>query len=149
MLGAMAETLDYVKLDLDLPDPRRAHPTDAGVDLYSRVDAVVSRDDPPVAVPTGIAIAVPPGRVGLICSRSGLALAGVAVLNAPGVIDHGYSGEISVLLHTVNPVPWTLQRGDRIAQLLIVPVELPALRHVATLAVKPRGPQGFGSSGIR
>jgi dUTP pyrophosphatase len=110
-------------LDPEMQAPARAHAGDAGLDLSARTNASLSPAAGPVAVPTGVAIAIPPGYVGLVCPRSGLALReGVTVLNAPGVIDSGYRGEIMVILHRVLPGAYEVERGNRIAQLLIVPI---------------------------
>ncbi len=129
--------------------PAHAYAGDAGLDLSARTDATLSAADGPIAVPTGVAVAIPAGYVGLVCPRSGLALrAGVTVLNAPGVIDSGYRGEIMVILHRVLPSSYEVKRGDRIAQLLVVPVahdlEIVA---ATTLPETARQLDGFGSSG--
>jgi dUTP pyrophosphatase len=136
-------------LDAEMDAPARAYAGDAGLDLSARAGATLDVADGPVAVPTGLALAIPAGYVGLVCPRSGLALrAGVTVLNAPGVIDSGYRGEIMVILHRVLPGSYEVKRGDRIAQLLVVPVahdlEIVA---AATLPEAARQLDGFGSSG--
>src|SRR4051812_18843171 len=96
-------SLAIMLLDPELAPPTRAHANDAGIDLIARTDATLSSVTGPVVVPTGIAIGVPDGYVGLVCSRSGLAARlGIAVLNAPGVIDPGYRGEVQVILFSVH-----------------------------------------------
>jgi dUTP pyrophosphatase len=99
-------------------------------------------------VPTGIALAIPPGFAGLVLPRSGLALRhGVTVLNTPGLIDAGYRGEIKVLLVNLGQEPVTLQRGERIAQLVVQRVEHVTLVPMPTLPPSARGGGGFGSTG--
>ena len=137
-------------LDDALPAPARAHADDAGLDLVAREDARLVPGGGAVVVPTGLAVALPPGYCGLVCPRSGLAAKhGIGVLNGPGVIDAGYRGEIRVVLHCVGPEPVEVARGDRIAQLLVVPVALPALAFVAELPESVRAENGFGSTGRR
>ena len=100
--------------------------------------------------PTGVAIAVPPGLAGLVLPRSGLALRhGITTLNAPGLIDPGYRGEVGVILHNAGAEPYTVEPGDRIAQLVLVPCATPATRIVDALPEggDDRGAGGFGSSG--
>jgi dUTP pyrophosphatase len=136
-------------LDPEMQAPGRAHVGDAGLDLAARAGATLNAAEGPIAVATGLAVAIPPGYVGLVCPRSGLALReGITVLNAPGVIDSGYRGEIMVILHRVIPGAYTVERGDRIAQLLVVPVA-PELELVVspTLPEAARHLDGFGSSG--
>lgn len=124
-------------------------PGDAAADLPSAVNAVL----PPggrLLVPTGFAIAIPEGFAGLVLPRSGLALNhGVTVLNAPGLIDSGYRGEVQVILHNTSDVSVEIERGQRIAQLLVLPVPALQLTMVDDLPVAPddRGASGFGSSG--
>lgn len=133
--------------------PVRAHEGDAGVDLFSAEDIELAPGQRRL-VPTGIAIAVPRGMVGLVHPRSGLAArVGLSIVNSPGTIDAGYRGEIKVALINLDPVePIVIRRGDRIAQLLIQQVELPELVEVASfdeagLADTTRGLGGHGSSG--
>lgn len=136
------------RLDPDLPLPRRAHPGDAGVDLYSTIDVEL----PPgrrQLVGTGVALALPVGTVGLIHPRSGLAArAGLSIVNTPGTIDAGYRGEIKVCLINLDPdEPISISRGDRIAQLVVQRVELPEFVEVDELDDTTRGEGGYGSSG--
>lgn len=128
--------------------PHRAHPDDAGLDLTSAEDLVI----PPggrALVGTGLAIALPPGTVGMVCPRSGLAARhGITVLNGPGIIDAGYRGEVKVPLHNTDlEEPFTLTVGDRIAQLVVLPYLAPQLVEVDDLEATDRAESGFGSSG--
>ena len=144
----MALSVPVIRLDPDLPLPRYAHPGDAGLDLLAREDAVVPAGGGRVLVPTGIAIAIPPGHAGLVVPRSGLALRhGISLVNTPGVIDSAYRGEVQVVLLNTDPADdYQVQRGDRIAQLVVQPVEEVAWREVERLDGDDRG-GGFGHSG--
>jgi len=128
--------------------PTRAHDGDAGLDLYALEDAVLAPGER-ASVPTGIAVEIPPGQAGLVLPRSGLAARhGISVVNAPGLIDSGYRGEVRVLLlNTDGEQSFELSSGDRIAQLVLVRVELPTLVEVDSLTDSDRGVGGFGSSG--
>ena len=133
--------------------PSRAHDGDAGVDLYSAVDVELAPGQRSL-VPTGIAVAIPHGMVGLVHPRSGLAArVGLSIVNSPGTIDAGYRGEVKVALINLDPrEPLVVHRGDRIAQLLVQRVELPDLVEVtsfdeAGLTGTSRGDGGHGSSG--
>ncbi len=129
--------------------PERAHPGDAGLDLRS-VESLLLGPGERADVGTGLAIALPPGFVGLIHPRSGLALRhGVTVANAPGTIDAGYRGEIRVILVNLGGEGWRCEAGDRIAQLLIAAIETPRIVEVSTLPGSGRGDSGFGSTGLR
>jgi dUTP pyrophosphatase len=140
--------VEFRMLDAGLPEPRRARRDDAGWDLYAAADATLPAGGGPVTVGTGVAIAIPPGWVGLVCSRSGLAAKrGIAVLNAPGVVDPGYRGELKAILYSIAAEPQTIRRGDRVAQLLIVPAPSVTLRRVDTLPATERGQDGLGSTG--
>lgn len=100
-------------------------------------------------IPTGIAVAIPVGHVGLVAPRSGLAAShGISVVNGPGVVDAGYRGEINAILINHGTESLTLRRGDRIAQMLIVPVAMVETEEVERLPDSDRGSGGFGSSGI-
>jgi dUTP pyrophosphatase len=149
----VSTSLAVVRLDRDLPMPVRAHDGDAGIDLFSSVDLVLEPGRRAL-VPTGIAVAIPHGMVGLVHPRSGLATrVGLSIVNSPGTVDAGYRGEIKVTLINLDPdEPITVRRGDRIAQLLVQRVELPELVEVtsfdeAGLADTSRGAGGHGSSG--
>jgi dUTP pyrophosphatase len=136
------------RLDPSLPLPVYARESDAGLDLYA-AESVTIEAGARVLVPTGIAVAIPDGHAGFVLPRSGLALRhGLSVLNAPGLIDAGYRGELKVLLVNHDPrEPVTLNRGDRIAQLVIQPVARITLTVVDALPTSARGTAGFGSTG--
>lgn len=137
------------RLDSELPLPSYERPGDAGLDLISAVDCVVAPGSRAV-VSTGIAIAIPEGYAGFVQPRSGLAmLHGVTVLNTPGLIDSGYRGELKIILVNLDPdSPFSVHRGDRIAQLVIQAVERATLREVNELPGSTRGAAGFGSTGL-
>lgn len=128
--------------------PTRAHPDDAGLDLRAAEPALIGAGER-AAVGTGIAVEIPPGHAGLVLPRSGLALRhGIALVNAPGLIDAGYRGEIRVLLlNTDREDAFELEPGDRIAQLLLTPFAAAEPVEVAELSESRRGIGGFGSSG--
>lgn len=136
------------RLDPDLPLPQYAHAGDAGVDLYAREDTVLAPQGGRALMPTGIAIAIPLGYAGFVLPRSGLALHnGISVVNAPGLIDSHYRGELKVvLLNTDLTRPYHVHRGDRIAQLVIQKVEDVTWVEVNELDANNRG-GGFGHSG--
>ena len=134
-------------LDAALPLPAYARDDDAGLDLYA-AESVTLAPGARALVPTGIALAIPPGFAGLVLPRSGLALRhGVTLLNAPGLIDAGYRGEVKALLINHGDAPVTLNRGDSIAQLVVQRVERVTLTPVPSLAPSARGAGGFGSTG--
>ena len=137
-----------VRLDSELPLPTYAHPGDAGLDLFAREDAVVPAAGGRALVPTGIALALPLGYAGFVLPRSGLALKhGVTVVNSPGLIDSAYRGEIKVvLLNTDQRTAYRVQRGDRIAQLVVQAVMNVMWKEVSELDGEDRG-GGFGHSG--
>jgi dUTP pyrophosphatase len=135
------------RLDADLPLPRYARSDDAGLDLYAARDIAIGPGDRAL-VETGIAVAIPAGWAGFVLPRSGLARRhGVTVLNAPGLIDAGYRGEIKVLLVNHGPEHALLRRGERVAQLVIQPVGRAELIEVEMLTPSDRGAGGFGSTG--
>lgn len=140
--------LRVLRLDSRATLPRRAYAGDAGLDLYALEPAVLAPGERAV-VRTGIAVEIPAGEAGLVLPRSGLAARhGIALVNAPGLIDAGFRGEIQVLLlNTDRSVPFEIATGDRIAQLLLVRIETPQVVEVQTLATSERGAGGFGSSG--
>lgn len=146
--GATTATLRLHRLDPELPVPTYAQPGDAGLDLYAREGVTLAPGERAV-VPTGVAVAVPPGCVGLVHPRSGLAAhAGVGLLNAPGTIDAGYRGEVAVVLINHDPsTPVGLSRGDRVAQLVIQRVETVAVEETEELPSASRDTGGFGSTG--
>jgi dUTP pyrophosphatase len=136
------------RLDPDVPLPRYARVSDAGLDLHA-AERVVIEPGARALVGTGLAIAIPPGFAGLVLPRSGLALrSGVTVLNAPGLIDAGYRGEVRVLLINHDPAAvFVVERGERIAQLVVTAVESVELVEVDELSATERGTGGFGSTG--
>jgi dUTP pyrophosphatase len=128
--------------------PARAHDDDAGYDLCA-IEAASLAPGQRALIGTGIAIELPPGHAGLVLPRSGLAARhGITLVNAPGLIDAGYRGELKVLLlNTDRQATFEVAVGDRIAQLVIVAVAAPAVVEAETLAATVRGEGGFGSSG--
>ena len=140
--------MQVVLLDPTLPLPVAAKPGDAGVDLRAR-EAMVIAPHGRMLVPTGIAISLPEGFAGFVLPRSGLALRhGITCLNAPGLIDSGYRGEIAVILHNTDAEQvFTVEKGDRIAQLVIQRVETADFVAVEVLDATERGDGGFGHSG--
>jgi dUTP pyrophosphatase len=139
------------RLDPALPVPGYAHPSDAGADLRARTGTRLRAGGGRAAVPTGLVLAIPPGYAGFVQPRSGLALHhGVTCLNAPGLIDAGYRGEIAVVLVNTDPEEdYEVQVGDRIAQLVIQRIEHVSFVAAAgdELADSERGAGGFGHSG--
>ena len=141
--------IPVIRLDADLPLPAYARPGDAGADLVAREAAVLRCGGGRAAVPTGIALALPPGYAGFVQPRSGLALRhGVTCLNTPGLIDSGYRDEVRVLLVNTDPDDdYRVERGDRIAQLVVQRVEQVAFSPVDELGDTDRGMGGFGHTG--
>lgn len=137
------------RLDPRAKLPTRAYVGDAGLDLYALEDTHLEPGQRE-SVRTGIAVEIPDGQAGLVLPRSGLAASqGIALVNAPGLIDAGFRGEIRVLLlNTDRQAECAIAASDRIAQLLVVQVELPEIREVGELALSARGEEGFGSSGV-
>ena len=140
--------VQITRLDPDVPLPAYAHPGDAGADLVATGDVSLEPGERAL-VPTGIAIALPEGYVGLVHPRSGLAARlGVSIVNAPGTVDAGYRGEILVNLVNLDPrEPFTIRRGDRIAQLVVQRVARATFVEVDSLDATPRGDTGHGASG--
>jgi dUTP pyrophosphatase len=145
---SVAETLSVARLDPNATLPTRAHPGDAGLDLYA-LEAGAIPAAARATVRTGIAVEIPPGRAGLVLPRSGLAARhGISLVNAPGLIDAGYRGELQVLLlNTDQAESWEYSAGDRIAQLVLIDVGTPAVIEVEALSGSARGEGGFGSTG--
>lgn len=135
-------------LDPDLALPRYARDGDAGVDLCARHDAELAPFER-FLMPTGVAVAIPRGWVGLVHPRSGLSIRhGLTVVNAPGTIDSGYTGELSVPLINLDAQrSFTVRRGDRVAQLLLQRVDTIVWERVDQLPDTERGTTGFGASG--
>jgi dUTP pyrophosphatase len=140
--------IDIVRLDPDLALPSYAHPGDAGLDLCARESADIAAGGGRLLMPTGISIAIPVGWCGLVMPRSGLALRhGLSIVNAPGLIDAAYRGEIKVVLINTDPqADYRIERGDRIAQLVVQRVDEVVWNVVDTLDGIDRG-GGFGHSG--
>ena len=140
--------LPYAMLRPGAVAPSRAHPGDAGLDLHA-ADAASLGPGERANVGTGISVAIPAGYAGLVLPRSGLAMRhGIALVNAPGLIDPGYRGEVRVLLlNTDREQSFEVAPGDRVAQLVLVRHEAPELAEVAELDETLRGPGGFGSTG--
>jgi dUTP pyrophosphatase len=141
-------TLRVQRLDPAATLPVRAYEHDAGLDLHA-LEAVELAPGERASVRTGIAVEIPEGQAGLVLPRSGLAAQhGIALVNAPGLIDAGYRGELRVLLlNTDRNERCAIAAGDRIAQLVLVRVETPPVEEVAELGASERGAGGFGSSG--
>jgi dUTP pyrophosphatase len=141
-------SLRVVRLDPRAILPTRSHPGDAGLDLYA-LEPVTLAPGRRASVATGIAVEIPPGQAGLVLPRSGLAVRhGIALVNAPGLIDAGYRGELRVLLlNTDRDHGFELAAGDRIAQLVLMRIEAPEPVEAEELAASERGTGGFGSSG--
>lgn len=137
------------RLDPDLPLPAYAHDDDAGIDLIARCEITLEPGGGRALVPTGVAVAIPPGYAGFVQPRSGLALKhGVTCLNTPGLVDSGYRGELKVLLVNTDPDrAFTVERGQRIAQLVVQAVEHVRLVETDELESSARGSSGFGSTG--
>ena len=128
--------------------PARAHDGDAGLDLFAAEDTTIAPGERG-GVGTGIAVEIPPGHAGLVLPRSGLASRhGIALVNAPGLIDSGYRGELRILLLNTDPAEtFEVATGDRIAQLLVTPLADVEPVEALELAAGSRGAAGFGSSG--
>jgi dUTP pyrophosphatase len=139
------------QLDGDLPVPGYAREGDAGADLLARAEVVLPCRGGRAVVPTGVAVAIPVGYAGLVVPRSGLAARhGLTCLNAPGLIDSGYRGELQVVLVNHDPEhDYTVRRGDRVAQLVLISVEQGAFELVGDggLEGSERGSGGFGHTG--
>jgi dUTP pyrophosphatase len=140
--------LPVVKLKDEAQMPTRAHEGDAGLDLYACEAAHIGPGER-WSVGTGVGVEIPAGHAGLVLPRSGLARDhGIALVNAPGLIDSGYRGELRVLLLNTDPAEtFRVEPGERIAQLLITPIATPEPVEAAELTESVRGRSGFGSSG--
>jgi dUTP diphosphatase len=135
----------------DLPLPQRASAGSSGCDLRAAVaERTVLAPGERALIPTGLVLELPSGFEGQVRPRSGLALRhGVTVVNAPGTIDSDYRGEVAVALVNLGAEPFTIERGDRIAQLVVARVESVELEEVEDLSPTGRGDGGFGSTGVR
>jgi dUTP pyrophosphatase len=136
------------RLDPELPFPSFAHPGDAGLDLHS-ADTITLAAGARGVVGTGLAVAIPDGYVGLVTPRSGTAVrAGLSMVNTPGIVDSGYRGEVRIVLINLDPSePIAIHRGDRVAQMVVVPVAAVDVVEADELPASVRGEGGFGSSG--
>jgi dUTP pyrophosphatase len=147
-LGGDVEELRFIRLSQNATLPTRANEGDAGLDLYAAEGARISPGGR-VSVGTGLAVAIPQGLAGLVLPRSGLALKhGISLVNSPGLIDSGYRGEVRVLLlNNDGTSEFRISQGDRIAQLLLVPIATASPLEADELDTSARGAGGFGSSG--
>jgi dUTP pyrophosphatase len=142
-------TVRIKRLDPTLPLPQYAYPGDAGLDLRAACDCVLKPQER-ASIPTGLSIAIPKGYAGFVQPRSGMAArCGLSLVNAPGLIDSQYRGELIVIAINLDATePIHLQKGDRIAQLVILPIPQVTLKEVDVLDETVRNEQGFGSSGL-
>jgi dUTP pyrophosphatase len=142
--------LEFRKLDPQVSLPTRARDGDAGLDLAANIDATVGPGERAL-VPTGLAVAIPEGHAGLVLPRSGLASRlGLTLANAPGLIDPGYRGEVTVAVVNLDPrAAVEIRRGDRIAQLVVVPFASVEPEDIDELPETARGAGGFGSTGVQ
>ena len=145
----MTATLSFELLTDTAIAPKRAHLTDAGFDLHADEHTILHPGEYKL-VRCGVAIALPENTAGLVCPRSGLAgKHGITVLNAPGVIDAGFRGEVRVILINHGKIPFEISPGDRIAQLVITPYIAPTfIEEAVTTQVTDRSLAGFGSTGV-
>lgn len=141
--------IQVLRLDPALPPLHAAHPGDAGVDLRA-AHAVTLKPGERALVPTGLALAIPAGYAGFVQPRSGMAIrSGLGLLNSPGLIDSGYRGEIKIIAINLDPGDdLRIEKGDRIAQLVILPVPETIYGEVDGLPSSDRGEDGFGSTGV-
>jgi dUTP pyrophosphatase len=140
----VSAALPVRRLDAAAVLPTRAHHDDAGLDLYGLEDAVVAPGEGAV-LRTGVAVAVPAGHVGLVCDRSSMAKRGLKT--AGGVIDAGYRGEVGVVVWNLSREAVPVKKGERIAQMLVIPIAVPAPVESEGLGDTVRGAGGFGSTG--
>lgn len=147
----MTQTVRFQKLDERAVQPHYGSADAAGADLYAVLDAPLTLNaGETVLVHTGLAIEIPTGFVGLVCARSGLATKrGLAPANKVGVIDADYRGEIMVALHNHSAVPQTIEHGERVAQLILMPYLTAAYDETDSLSDTDRGAGGFGSTGTK
>jgi dUTP diphosphatase len=144
----MRERLLVKRLDPGLPLPRFAHPGDAGLDLHA-AQAITLQPGERGVIGCGLAVAIPHGYVGLVSPRSGTAVSmGLSMVNTPGVVDAGYRGEVRLVLINLDPSsPLEVKRGDRVAQLVVVPLAAVEVVETEELPDSRRGEDGFGSTG--
>jgi dUTP pyrophosphatase len=144
----MKQPIQILRLNKELPLPRYARDGDAGFDLLASAALTLEPGERRL-VPTGVALAIPDGYVGLVHPRSGLAAKhGITVLNAPGTIDSGFRGEIQVILWNTSDKPFNIEQADRIAQLVVQEFVTADLLEVLYLDDTERGQAGFGSTGV-
>lgn len=136
--------LKIKKIHKDAKLPHYGHKGDAGLDIFSTIDCVLRKREVK-AIPTGIKVAIPEGYVGLIWDKSGVSLEGVHRL--AGVVDSGYRGEVKIVMANLSDEPFSIEKGMKIAQLLIQPVVEVEVIKVEDLEATPRGENGFGSTG--
>lgn len=142
-------TLKIKRISKTATIPKYAHNTDSGMDLYYSGRDTQLEPFKTKVLEIGISIELPPNTEAQIRSRSGLAAkSGIFVLNSPGTVDEGYTGEIKVILHNSTPDYFSVNQGDRIAQMVICPVIKCHIEEVDTLSVSDRGSNGFGSTGV-
>lgn len=135
------------KLKLNAQTPSKAHTTDAAFDLYSMENAIVPAGSG-CKVQTGVSVNIPEGFVGLVFSRSGMGVKGIRLSNCVGVIDAGYQGDVSVLVHNDTEIDYYVNFGDKIAQIAFFPIPEVELQYVEEFSAKTaRGEKGFGSTG--
>jgi dUTP pyrophosphatase len=149
-IGSPPVKVEFQRLDPAVSIPRPARPGDAGLDLAANADVVVAPGERAL-IPTGLAVAIPEGHAGLVLPRSGLASRrGLTLANAPGLIDAGYRGEVTIAVVNLDPREKVeISRGDRIAQLVVMPLAPVEPVEVAELPGSSRGTGGFGSTGLR
>ncbi len=142
-------TLDLIRFEADAPLPTKAYARSAAFDLaaYSKRATVTIAPHTTKLIRTGIGLRPPIGHLIMVCSRSGLATRSVFVANGPGIVDPDYTGEIKVLLFNGGIEPFFVTHGDRIAQVLVLPLTTIPLREVASMPITDRGDKGFGSTG--
>lgn len=136
--------LKIKRIHKDAKLPHYGHKGDAGLDIFSTIDCVLRKREVK-AIPTGIKVAIPEGYVGLIWDKSGVSLEGVHRL--AGVVDSGYRGEVKIVMANLSDEPFSIEKGMKIAQLLIQPVVEVEVIEVEDLEATPRGENGFGSTG--
>lgn len=141
----LPKQLKIKRLHPEVPLPKRAHPNDAGLDLYTIEDLYLEPGQPK-AVRTGLAFEIPDGFVGLISDRSSMGKKGIK--SAGGIVDSGYRGEVHVILVNLTSQSVRIQRNDRIAQMLLIPIATPEVVEAQELSESLRGSKGFGSTGV-
>ncbi len=143
-MNNLFDKIEVKKLSQEAQLPTRAHADDAGMDLYALEDVVLKPGEGRLAK-TGVALAIPVGFVGMIADRSSMAKKGVKT--AGGIIDAGYRGEIMVVVWNISHEELRINRGERVAQMLFMPIATPAVTEVSELSESKRGAGGFGSTG--